>query len=443
MGIKTGNNFKTKKPKERFTMQPQKIIQRVLNQWVMLMCAMLFLFASAHTSKLSAITNADSVVFQNDSVFTIEGVQEELKSDGEWIKVTKEEIDPEGVTDRSEGTDAEINTDYVWRPTNVEEGWSPYTNGYWVYTNCSWMWVSYYSWGWRTCHYGRWWWSDRWGWVWSPGFVFAPAWVVWMYNDGYCGWYPISPWVRYHHDHGYWCHHMRYRVRCWTHVEKRHFADPVPLRNPVIDPSGIKEIVSTGSVDVDPNIGPHGVNTNGPSVGSVEDATGKKIQKVNDVGMYNNTGKYPDTKDAGKNIDTRKKIDEKVMNNTGDKTDGNNSVGNKTTGTEKKSDDWYNNNKKNEDPNKNDGVKKNDGTGSNNEKKKDGGKEWNTGNNGNGTKQYTPPKQDPPKQYDPPKQEQPKQDPPKKNNDNGSKSNDGWKEAPPTKNDDGNSGKKK
>ena len=235
-------------------MQPQKIIHKVLIKSVMLMCAVLFAMTLSLTSKLSATTAADSVVFQNDSVFTIEGVQEELKNDGEWIKVSKDEIDPDAVTDRSGGFDEEINTDYVWRPSNVEEGWSPYSNGYWVYTNCSWMWVSYYDWGWRTCHYGRWWWSDRWGWVWSPGFVFAPAWVVWMYNDGYCGWYPISPWVRCYDYHEYRCHHMRYKGRCWTFVEIRHFADPIIPRVASVDPKHNPAIVTVCTYDGNPKI---------------------------------------------------------------------------------------------------------------------------------------------------------------------------------------------
>lgn len=132
----------------------------------------------AASSKLSAGTS-DSIIFQNDSTFTIEGVQNELQQDGEWIKVTKAEIDPEGVTDNGGGFDDEINTDYVWRPRNMEPGWTPYSNGYWSYTDCGWMWTSYYSWGWRPYHYGRWWWSDYYGWVWSPGFIWAP--------DGLCG----------------------------------------------------------------------------------------------------------------------------------------------------------------------------------------------------------------------------------------------------------------
>lgn len=424
---------------------------------VMLMYAVSLIMMLGFTSKLSAGYYADSVVFQNDSTFTIESVKEELGTDGEWIKVNKEDIDPGAVADQSGGFDPEINTQYIWRPYNVEPGWSPYTNGYWRYTNCGWMWVSYYDWGWRTCHYGRWWYSDYYGWVWSPGFVWAPAWVVWMYNDGYCGWYPISPWVRWHHGYGYRCHNMRYKVRCWTYVEKRKFADPIPPRVPVIDPKGITEIVKTGTVDANPHITKTGVNTNGPGVKSIEDVTGKK-QPVNDVNMYNNTDKYYGSK---VDDDVKKKDDDTWKNTTGtkgndgvnDKTGvkkndgGNNNTGNNTD-TWKKTDD-------NSGKDKNTGTKKtdgNNGTKDNGSKDNNGSKNkdtWN-GNNGNknndGNKQYTPPptkqydppkqeqpKKDPPKQYDPPKQEQPRKDPPpKRDNDNNGKT-----ESPPTKQNDG------
>lgn len=414
----------------------QKIYLRVI-----LMCAMILSVSFAFTSKLSA-GSADSIVYQNDSVFTIEGVKEELKTDGEWIKVNKSEIDPGAVADESGGFDPEINIDYVWRPTNMEEGWSPYTNGYWNYCNNGWMWVSYYNWGWRTCHYGRWWWSAYYGWVWSPGFVFAPAWVVWMYNDGYCGWYPISPRVRCYNDYNYRCHTMRYKTRCWTFVEKRKFADPITPRVPIVDPFKNPDVTKTPTYDVDPNITKTGVNNNGPKVKTIEDATGKRIA-VNDVGMYNNVDKYVDTRDIDKYTEKKNNSgtngNDGVNNTTGTKnTDGTNG----NDGTKTNDDNWYKGDN---------GTKTKDNTGSNNDGWKK--KEDNTGNKNNdgykqkdgnnGNKQYTPPpqtppKQDPPKQ-DPPKQEQPKQDPPKNDNGNNNRGNDSWNESPaPTNQDEGN-----
>ena len=403
---------------------------------------------------------ADSVVFQNDSTFTIEDVKEELSTEGEWIKVNKEDIDPEAVADESGGFDPEINTDYVWRPRNVDPDWSPYTNGYWQYTNCGWMWVSYYTFGWRTCHYGRWWWSPVWGWVWSPGFVWAPAWVVWMYNDGYCGWYPISPWVRWHHGYGWRCHNMRYKVRCWTFVEKKVFADPIPKIKPIIDPMHQTEIIKNSLYEVNPTISITGVNTGGPKVDDVEKKIGKKVSeenvtKMNNVKNYTG-GKTDDdvkkVKDDNNNNNTRKNntgiVNDK--NSVGKKSDGNNSTGNDNG----RNNNWNSgdNGKKNENNTGNNNTGNNNtgnnNTGKNNDGwKGDNGKKNNDKNNekksDDNVKQYTPPPQNTPPQYTPPKQDPPKQTPPK---------NDPPKNDPPKgnnsgKNNDGNgsndNGKKK
>jgi hypothetical protein len=232
-------------------------------------------------------SSADSIIYENDSVFTIETYKDELSTEGEWISVTPAEIDPEGVTTSDGGFDSEINTQYVWRPRNVSPDWSPYTNGYWSYTNCGWMWVSYYSWGWRPYHYGRWWWSSYYGWVWSPGFVWAPAWVVWMYNDGYCGWYPISPRVRWHYDHGYRCHYMRYRVRHWNFCNKRDFANPLNPPIVIVDPMYNGGIIKTSKYDGEISLTNVGIKTGGPNVNDVEQAGGKTITKK-DVTKYNN-----------------------------------------------------------------------------------------------------------------------------------------------------------
>ena len=240
---------------------------------------------SQSPSQFTAEGNAagiDSLIYENDSVFTIDGVRDELQNDGEWIKVSPAEIDPEGVTDGNGGFDDEINTEYVWRPYNVEPGWTPYSNGYWRYSNCGWMWTSYYSWGWRPYHYGRWWWSAVWGWVWSPGFVFAPAWVVWMYDDDYCGWYPISPRVRCggyyngYYNNYYACNNMRYRVRCWTFVYKPKFCDPI---TPVIigDPGYNNEIIKRCTYNGKVSITNDRVVNNGPDMKGYRKVNRRKV----------------------------------------------------------------------------------------------------------------------------------------------------------------------
>ncbi len=83
-----------------------------------------------------------------------------------------------------------------WRPTVVVNtpGWRPYCNrGRWVYSNCGWYWLSDYSWGATTFHYGRWFNAPNYGWCWYPDTVWAPSWVSWRYTSAYCGWAPLPP----------------------------------------------------------------------------------------------------------------------------------------------------------------------------------------------------------------------------------------------------------
>lgn len=82
---------------------------------------------------------------------------------------------------------------YIWQPSVTDPDWAPYTEGYWVYTDDGWTWVSTESWGWATYHYGRWVNLDGTGWCWVPGYTWAPAWVSWRYGDDYCGWAPLPP----------------------------------------------------------------------------------------------------------------------------------------------------------------------------------------------------------------------------------------------------------
>ncbi len=80
---------------------------------------------------------------------------------------------------------------YCWQPNGISSDWSPYTDGYWTYTDAGWTWVSYESFGWATDHYGRWTQFRGRGWVWVPGYEWGPAWVSWRSNDDYVGWAPL------------------------------------------------------------------------------------------------------------------------------------------------------------------------------------------------------------------------------------------------------------
>ncbi len=83
-----------------------------------------------------------------------------------------------------------------WRPTVgvCNPRWRPYCDrGRWVYSDCGWYWLSDYTWGATTFHYGRWFDAPNVGWCWWPDNVWSPSWVSWRYSGDYCGWAPLPP----------------------------------------------------------------------------------------------------------------------------------------------------------------------------------------------------------------------------------------------------------
>jgi hypothetical protein len=103
-----------------------------------------------------------------------------------------DEIDPYASELESHGSwyfVAEVGQ--VWRPY-VDAGWSPYTNGRWIWTSYGWTWVPQESWGWAPSHYGRWGHSSSVGWYWIPGASWGPAWVSWAVGNDYVGWCPLG-----------------------------------------------------------------------------------------------------------------------------------------------------------------------------------------------------------------------------------------------------------
>ncbi len=89
-----------------------------------------------------------------------------------------------------------------WQPTNVPNGWRPYTKGtFQQCDDCGWTFVSDEPWAWACYHYGRWLKVNYGcGWVWVPGKVWASSWVSWRKGrDESCsciGWAPLPPEAR-------------------------------------------------------------------------------------------------------------------------------------------------------------------------------------------------------------------------------------------------------
>jgi hypothetical protein len=80
-----------------------------------------------------------------------------------------------------------------WRPVGVGVEWWPYCDGYWVWTDAGWYWVSDEPWAWACYHYGTWAYDSEIGWFWVPDVEWAPAWVYWRMGGSYIGWAPCGP----------------------------------------------------------------------------------------------------------------------------------------------------------------------------------------------------------------------------------------------------------
>jgi hypothetical protein len=178
---------------------------------------------------------------------------EPLRPSGEWIEV--------GSYGR------------CWRPTIVEVGWKPYSDGHWVWTDCGWYWESDEPWAWACYHYGSWVVDSRYGWVWVPDIEWAPAWVSWRTGGGYIGWAP------------YGSLGIEVAPSLFVFVEERRFDErlrPATLivNNPTII-STTRELKTIKRENR--NFGAQSkrvVVNEGPGLDAVQKAAGKKIAKV-------------------------------------------------------------------------------------------------------------------------------------------------------------------
>jgi hypothetical protein len=89
----------------------------------------------------------------------------------------------------------------VWRPY-VAQGWRPYTQGHWAYTQYGPTWEGYEPWAWAGYHYGNWVFSQQYGWVWIPGYDYHGGRVAWAQGYDSIGWMPLPP-AGYDYSRGY------------------------------------------------------------------------------------------------------------------------------------------------------------------------------------------------------------------------------------------------
>ncbi|MBI5015918.1 MAG: FecR domain-containing protein [Deltaproteobacteria bacterium] len=81
---------------------------------------------------------------------------------------------------------------WVWAPITAP-GWSPYSNGRWVWSAGDYVWLSYDPW-YAPFHYGRWNHSASLGWFWvAPRQAhWSPGYVAWSITDDDVGWVPLG-----------------------------------------------------------------------------------------------------------------------------------------------------------------------------------------------------------------------------------------------------------
>lgn len=223
----------------------------------------------------------------------------DLSNDGEWIQMTKGDLMEQSTDD---GTGSGYNSKdeagmmtivMVWRPWGYHTGWTPYSNGRWIYTDCNWYWSSYYSWGWAPYHYGRWVYNPIYGWVWIPGRHWAPAWVDWCWSDSYVGWYPRYP--RFHRTFDFNRYYEREHNR-WVFVERNKMLDPKISKHNIVSSELNKDIISKSKINSETNKYLNGkIVSAGPNVKDIEKTMGRKIdeKKIN----------YTDVKDKSKVAD--------------------------------------------------------------------------------------------------------------------------------------------
>ena len=115
---------------------------------------------------------------------------------------------------------------YVWLPGHQGQGWRPYQEGRWLWTEANgWYWESPEPFAWAVYHYGRWGYDPDLGWFWVPGDTWAPAWVTWHHGGGRTGWAPIAP-DRKGFAIGAPKRFVPAVAEGWVFVEDRNFADP-------------------------------------------------------------------------------------------------------------------------------------------------------------------------------------------------------------------------
>jgi hypothetical protein len=171
---------------------------------------------------------------------------------------------------------------WVWTPHGMSYGWRPYTNGYWVWTDWGWTWVSSWQWGWAPFHYGRWHHHAQRGWLWIPGTVWGPAWVAWRHRPGWVGWAPLPPRVGWRAGVGLEINHIdidrEIEPHFYSFVEERQLTAHNLRQHIQLEARNVTLLRETRSI-VDYRDDAGRIVNRGVAVEDVERDTGQKIRR--------------------------------------------------------------------------------------------------------------------------------------------------------------------
>ncbi|HUI08264.1 MAG TPA: DUF6600 domain-containing protein [Verrucomicrobiae bacterium] len=161
---------------------------------------------------------------------------------------------------------------HCWYPAYVASDWRPYCDGYWMWTDCGWYWVSNEPWAWACYHYGRWAYDPYYGWIWIPDTEWGPSWVCWREGGDYVGWAPLPPGSGFAAG-GVW-REPPVADRLFVFVDINHFSEPVHRRTVIINNTTIfnKTVNVTRFSRAN-----HVVVNNGPDFKAIERVSSRKL----------------------------------------------------------------------------------------------------------------------------------------------------------------------
>lgn len=161
-----------------------------------------------------------------------------------------------------------------WYPAYVSSDWRPYCEGYWMWTNCGWYWVSDEQWAWATYHYGRWVYDSYYGWVWVPDTEWGPSWVSWREGDEYVGWAPLPPGAGFGPGGYVVVRDHPIEDRFFVFVQIGHFAEPCHRRSVIVNNTTIiNKTVNITKITRVNNV----VVNDGPQVGRIQKVSSRRL----------------------------------------------------------------------------------------------------------------------------------------------------------------------